>query len=128
MFEYYYIYIYIYMYIQGLQEKFCKAEQDCFWGPGNSLRLLSKLRIWGSGYNVNVGDDQQPEFRSISEFYIIIFLNKLKIVENIPPPSPKMNKNLIKSSVAKAMGPFKDSRVPQGSPDPGPIYRLNPLS
>ena len=26
--------------------------------------------------------DQQPEFISLSEFYIIIFLNKLKIVEN----------------------------------------------
>ena len=34
------------------------------------------------GYNVNVSDDQQPEFRNLSEFYIIIFLNKLKIVEN----------------------------------------------
>jgi len=29
-----------------------------------------------------VSDDQQPEFRSLSEFYIIIFLNKLKIIEN----------------------------------------------
>jgi hypothetical protein len=29
-----------------------------------------------------VSDDQQPEFRKPSEFYIIIFLNKLKIVEN----------------------------------------------
>ena len=37
-------------------------------------------------YNVNVSDDQQPEFRSQSGFYIIIFLNKLKIkiVENTP--------------------------------------------
>jgi len=32
------------------------------------------------GYNVNVSDDQQPEFRSLSEFYIISFLNKVKIV------------------------------------------------
>jgi hypothetical protein len=29
-----------------------------------------------------VCDDQQPEFRSLSEFYIINFLHKLKIVEN----------------------------------------------
>ena len=31
-----------------------------------------------------MSDDQQPEFRSLSEIYIIIFLNtgKLKIVEN----------------------------------------------
>jgi hypothetical protein len=34
------------------------------------------------GYNVNVSDDQQPEFRNLSEFYIIIFLNEVKIVEN----------------------------------------------
>jgi len=34
-------------YHQGLHEKLCKAEQDCFWGPGDRLRLLSKLRIWG---------------------------------------------------------------------------------
>ena len=27
-------------------------------------------------------DKEQPEFRSLSEFYKIIFLNKLKIVEN----------------------------------------------
>jgi hypothetical protein len=31
-----------------------------------------------------VSAGQQPEFRSLSEFYIIIFLNKLKIVENTP--------------------------------------------
>ena len=31
------------------------------------------------GYNVNVSDDQQPEFRSLSEYYIFFF-NKLKIV------------------------------------------------
>jgi hypothetical protein len=29
-----------------------------------------------------VSDDQQSEFRSLSEFCIIIFLNKLKIIEN----------------------------------------------
>ena len=49
--------------------------------------------------------DQQPEFRNLSEYYIlvVIFLNKLKIVENIP-------KN--KTSMAKAMMPFKDSQTP----------------
>jgi hypothetical protein len=30
-----------------------------------------------------VTDDQQPEFRNLSEFYIIIFLSQLKIVD--PP-------------------------------------------
>jgi hypothetical protein len=30
---------------QGLQEKLCKAKQECFLGPGDRLRLLSKLKI-----------------------------------------------------------------------------------
>jgi hypothetical protein len=38
---------------QGLEEKFCKAEQDCF------------------------------RARSLSEFYIIIFLNKLKYLQKM---------------------------------------------
>ena len=55
--------------MQGLQEKFCKARQDCLRARGHAVTSLS--------------DDQQPEFRSLRDFYIIIFLNKLKIVENI---------------------------------------------
>jgi hypothetical protein len=53
------------------------------WGPGDKMRLLLNGL---PSYNVNVSDDQQPEFRSQSGFYIIIFLNKLKIkiVENTP--------------------------------------------
>ena len=36
-----------------------------------------------TGYNVNVSDDQQPEFRNLSVFYMkYFFLNKLKIVVN----------------------------------------------
>ena len=31
-----------------------------------------------------MSDDQQPEFRSVGKFNIIIYLNKLKIVENNP--------------------------------------------
>jgi hypothetical protein len=42
------------------------------------------------GYNVNVSDDRQPKFRCPSEFYILIFLNKLKIVENIPQKMKKL--------------------------------------
>ena len=52
-------------------------------------------------------DDQQPEFRSLSEFYIIHFLHRLKIVEN----TLKLRKKT-KTSVAKAMRPFSDSDVP----------------
>ena len=50
-----------------------------FWDPGDRLRLLSKLRIWGS---IKPIYDQQPEFQSLSEFSIINIKNKLKIVEN----------------------------------------------
>lgn len=38
---------------------------------------------------------------SISEIYIIIYINKLNIVENIP-------KNQNKTSMDKGMGPLKD--------------------
>ena len=42
------------------------------------------------GCNVNVSDNQQPEFKSLIEFYILIFLIKLKIVENT---NKEMKKN-----------------------------------
>ena len=57
------------------------------------------------------------------EFYIIIFLNKLKKVENTPPPIKNEN-NQNKTSMAKAMGPFRDSQAP--SLLSGLMYRLNP--
>jgi len=50
-----------------------------------------------------VSDDQQPEFRSRSKSYIIIFLNKLKIVENTPIKSKNKNKTSI--------GPFRDPQA-----------------
>jgi len=57
-----------------------------------------------------MNDDLQPEFRSLREFYIIIFLNK-----------PKINQN--KASMAKGSfrftGPFLALK-------PGPMYWLNP--
>ena len=53
-----------------------------------------------------MSDDQQQEFRNLSEFYIIIFLNKLKIVENT-----KNEKNQNKTAMAKDMGPFRDSQA-----------------
>jgi hypothetical protein len=40
----------------------------------------------------------------LSEFYIIIFLNKLKILENTFPLK-------MKTSMAKAMGPFRYSQA-----------------
>jgi hypothetical protein len=46
------------------------------------------------------------------------------------PPTKKKDKtkNQNKTSMAKAMGPFRDSRPLLGSPGPGPMYRLNRLS
>ena len=55
---------------------------------------------------LNVNDDQQPEFRGLTELYIVIFLNNLKIVEN----PPKERENLkIRMLMANAMEPFRDS-------------------
>jgi hypothetical protein len=53
-----------------------------------------------------VSDDQQPQFRSLSEFYVIIFVNKLNIVENTPLPSKKIKKNKNETLMAKVTGPF----------------------
>jgi hypothetical protein len=49
--------------------------------------------------------DQQPELKRLSEFYIIIFLNKLKILENT-------NKNQNKTSMAKAIWHFRVLHAP----------------
>ena len=72
-----------------------------------------------------MSDDQQPEYRCLSEYYIIIFLNKLRIVGNAPPPSNEKNQN--KTSMAKAMGLFRDSHAFRDSPGPRPMYPLSPL-
>jgi hypothetical protein len=62
--------------------------------------------------------------KSLREFYIIIYLYKLKlhVVEN----TPKNEKNKNKTSMAKASGPSEIHGPLLGSPDTGPMYRLNP--
>ena len=41
--------------------------------------------------------------------------------------TPIKSKNPNKTSMVKAMKPFRDSQTPLiGSPDPGSMYRLNP--
>jgi hypothetical protein len=69
-----------------------------------------------------VSDDQQPEFRSLSALYIIIFLNKLKLVENTPTNEKIKIKCLWLRlwGLSEINGPF------HGSQFPGPMYRLNP--
>jgi hypothetical protein len=37
-----------YQHRQGLQEKILQGGRRLLWGPGDRLRLPSKLRIWGS--------------------------------------------------------------------------------
>ena len=73
-----------FIYRQDLEEKICKAKQDCF----------------GT--------------RSLSEFCIIIFLNKLKLVENTKKTKHKKQneKNQNKMSMTKVMGPFINSQSP----------------
>jgi hypothetical protein len=87
-------------YLHGLQEKTCKAEQDYFRTQGQTE---TSLKIEDLRFNKTY--DQQPEFKRLSEFYIIIFLNKLKILENT-----KKNQN--KTSMAKAIWPFRDLHAP----------------
>ena len=85
--------------------------------PGTSLKIeeLRSNKITGK-----LSYDQQPEFRSLSEFYIIIFLNKLKIVENAGTK--------IKIKRLWLRRPSEIHRHFLASPGSGPMYRLNPLS
>ena len=65
----------------------------------------TSLKIEDLRFNKTTGDDQQPEFRSLSEFYIIIFLNKLKIVVNT---HKKMKKIKIRRLWLTLSGPRTD--------------------
>ena len=71
-----------------------------------------------------MSDDQKPEFRSLSEMYIIIFLNKLIIVEKKKKYIYKKIK--IKRLWRRLWDPSEIHRPLLGSPGPGPMYRLNP--
>ena len=123
--EIYRIYIYIYIYVQcniqctkvNLVFSFqfiiiMKARRNkTALGPQGHTETSSQN--WGfeaPGYNVNVSGDEQPEFRSLSEVYISIFLNKLKI----------------KCLWLRLWGPSEIHRPLFCSPGPRPMYRLNP--
>jgi hypothetical protein len=124
----YKLFVIIYTHNQDLQQNFARRNKTVL-GPRDRLTLLSKLRIWGpiKPQCTNVSDDQQPEFRSLSEFYIIIFLNQLKIVE-LPrfQIRERERESQIRTSMVKAMGPYRDSHVPYWFSGPGPMYQLNP--
>ena len=93
----------------------------------NRLTILSKLRIWGPikppvYFHKRLMSSAAECLDGIYliQSYIIIFLNKLQIVENTPKFEKK---NLNKTSMANAMGPFRDSRtnVPAEPPLIGPV-------
>jgi hypothetical protein len=46
--------------MQGLQEKFCKARQDCLRARGHAVTSMS--------------DDQQPEFRSLRSHSLLLII------------------------------------------------------
>ena len=57
---------------------------------------------------------------------IIMFLNKLKIVENTPPPKKNMKK-YNKTSMAKATGSFREFIVPSLLSGPRTVVPTEPL-
>ena len=57
----------------------CSGRNKTALGSRGQAEISLKIEDWKSNKTT---DDQQSEFRSVSEFYIINFLNKLKIVEN----------------------------------------------
>jgi hypothetical protein len=83
----------------GPPREILQSGTRLLWGLWDKLRLLSKLRIWGQ---IKPRVNFQPEIRNLSEFYMIIFLNKLKM--------KKQNK--IKRLWLRQWGLFKDSQTP----------------
>ena len=73
--------------------------------------------------SVNVNHDQQLEFRSLKEFYIIIVLNKLRIVDKTKKIYEKFK---IKRLWLRLWGHSGIHRPLLSSAGPGPMYRLNP--
>jgi hypothetical protein len=82
---------------RATKEKICKAEQDCFGAPGTGWNfsqnwgfevqknhwLTSIYALFPVQQNVQITYTLYKAVTNmLSEFYIIIFLNKLKIVEN----------------------------------------------
>ena len=91
---------------------------------GTRRQTETSLKIEDMRSNKTTGKHayaQQPEFWTLSTFYIINFLNKLNIVENIPK---KWKKN--QNTKYIAMGPFRDSQAPSWTPGTGRMYRLSP--
>lgn len=74
-------------------------------------------KILQGGATLRRGSWGQAEGPSLSAFYIIIFLNKLKIVEI----TKKISNENIKIKHLWLWGPVRDSQL-----GPGPVYQLNP--
>jgi hypothetical protein len=92
-------------------------------GPQGQTETSLKIEDLTSNKTTgNLLYDQQPGFRILREFYVIIFLNKLIIVENIP----KNEQIKIKRLWLRLWGPSVNHGPFLGSPGPEPMYRLNP--
>ena len=107
----------------------CSWRNKTALGSRRQADISLKIEDWKSNKTT---DDQQSEFRSVSEFYIINFLNKLKIVEN------RRKNETIKINVygygyaygalQRLTDPFLDLRaptdVPAEPPSIGPSRRV----
>ena len=62
---------------------FARRKKTASWPRGQAETSLKIEHLTSNKTTGNLSYDQQPGFRILSEFYVIIFLNKLKIVENI---------------------------------------------
>ena len=101
---------------------FARRKKTASWPRGQAETSLKIEHLTSNKTTGNLSYDQQPEFRILSEFYVIIFLNKLIIVENIPKNEQIKIKRLWLRLWGPSVnhGPFLDSQ------DPEPMYRLNP--
>ena len=101
---------------------FARRKKTASWPRGQAETSLKIEHLTSNKTTGNLSYDQQPGFRILSEFYVIIFLNKLKIVENIPKNEQIKIKRLWLRLWGPSVnhGPFLDSKGPE------PMYRLNP--
>ena len=115
--------------LQGLQEQFCKTEEDCL----GSRWLLLKLSIWGSikslvNFHICEWWSKTRIQKSKGILHNYFFLNKLKIVDNTPKTKWKIK---IKRLWLRLWGPSKMHMPLLSSPDSGSMYphpRIVPVS
>ena len=96
--------------VAGFPREILQGGARLLWAPGDRLRLLSNLRICPIKPMVSF-------HKSLSEFYIFIFLNKLK-------NNWKSQKH---EQINLKLGGLSEFHKPLlFSSGPGPLYRMNP--